>query len=447
MQRSKYFLALPVSVLACASLLVACGGGSSSNDESTATTDESTATTDGSAVTTEPLTGIFNDSPVNGLDYICAPSGESGTTSAGGKYSYEVDDTCTFSLGSITLGTAVGAGVVTPIDFVASGGATSDSVINVVRLLLSSDDNGDPSDGIDIPLSVREGAVSEVAAGVDITVATSTFETDVAQVLVDMGNLTLADSASALQHIQDTAACAYSGLYDGTFSIGTSQGTVTGKWGVIITPDGNAEAISSSDSLGTGYGSWSGTYNPDSNTVSLTGTHHIDNFPIVISGFDPFTGTVDANGTVTAKPSSTEKSSGTITATADITYTQPFPPADTVTDSESVTGTVSGNRLGGSADAQFRYTGMFNGDGEGVFAIDIDDTGTVASGLAYSLSDGSTHTLTGYVTAGTQLYMTTTSGAITIGGDLVGDNIENGTWSDSSNGGTGTFSAVGCQLN
>lgn len=93
MLRNSLYPAILISALA----LSACGGDSSSSDESNNT-----------------LTGQFIDAPVSGLAYSASPSGLTGTTDALGSFNYKVGDTVSFAIPggsgpSVTLGSAKGA--------------------------------------------------------------------------------------------------------------------------------------------------------------------------------------------------------------------------------------------------------------------------------------------------------------------------------------------------
>ncbi|MEW8431145.1 MAG: hypothetical protein G8D61_15610, partial [gamma proteobacterium symbiont of Ctena orbiculata] len=81
-------------------LLAACGGGGGGGGSSTPTT----------------ATGVFKDNNVSGLTFT---SGEqSGTTGSDGGFTFEVGQLVSFNLGNVTLGSATGMSVITPIDLV-----------------------------------------------------------------------------------------------------------------------------------------------------------------------------------------------------------------------------------------------------------------------------------------------------------------------------------------
>ena len=68
-------------------------------------------------------TGIFLDSPVSGLNYSSFNGVKvtfKGLTGPAGEFKYKTGDTVTFSIGTLTLGSATGAPVLTPMDMVGT---------------------------------------------------------------------------------------------------------------------------------------------------------------------------------------------------------------------------------------------------------------------------------------------------------------------------------------
>ena len=96
-------------------------------------------------------TAKFIDSAVAGLSYDCHSSGESGTTDSEGNFNYVAGDECTFSVGSVTLGSAEPSGsTTTPRDL------TSDDVVfvNILRFLQTLDTDENPDNGITLPTDI-----------------------------------------------------------------------------------------------------------------------------------------------------------------------------------------------------------------------------------------------------------------------------------------------------
>ena len=135
----KLLLVILTSIFSV-SLLVSCGGGGSGGGAAPAT-----------------ITGIFLDSPVNGLQYKANPSGRTGTTQRGGEFLCKEGDTIGFYVGDVALGQTLCQEIVTPIDLVP--GATDDTnpaVINIARFVQSLDNDQDPSNGINISIDTAE---------------------------------------------------------------------------------------------------------------------------------------------------------------------------------------------------------------------------------------------------------------------------------------------------
>lgn len=107
-------------------LLVGCG----SSD---------TPTTGGSDVQTG--TGYYVDSAVNGVDYVCGT--QTGTTDSEGKFTFETGKDCTFSVAGVPLRT-------TKADDLVDGQKVVENNITVAQFLQSIDNDGDPSNGIQI---------------------------------------------------------------------------------------------------------------------------------------------------------------------------------------------------------------------------------------------------------------------------------------------------------
>ncbi len=107
--------------------LVGCGGGGGGSGSST------------------PIVGTFVDSPVQGLKYECS-SGTTGTTNVNGEYTCFSDESVTFSIGNIEIGTvAVQSGPITPYTMFPTN---TTAALNLARLLQSVDIDNNPANGI-----------------------------------------------------------------------------------------------------------------------------------------------------------------------------------------------------------------------------------------------------------------------------------------------------------
>ena len=152
--------------LACLLPLAGCFDGSSSDSDDTPVV----------------RTGTFIDSAVAGLDY------QGNTTAANrtddeGQFSYRPNETISFAIGDLELGSAVGAEMLTPLS-VTDGAASADDqrVVNKLILLQSIDADGDLNNGIQITDSIRE-EVSLNAGVMDFDQATADFRASLELVL------------------------------------------------------------------------------------------------------------------------------------------------------------------------------------------------------------------------------------------------------------------------
>lgn len=103
----------------------------------------------GTSVTSTPvpLTGVFMDSLVGGINYSTPTS--KGVTKADGVFQYKAGESVTFSIGELVLGSSAGKPVVTPLDLVPDAkGASDQRVVNICVLLQTLDQDGDAANGI-----------------------------------------------------------------------------------------------------------------------------------------------------------------------------------------------------------------------------------------------------------------------------------------------------------
>ncbi len=190
--RKETLLSLFLSSILLLSLILVmgCGGGGSSGGSSSSSTPD-TETTDtgtgdggtgdtgtgdtgtggggtGGGVSSLVIkTGYFVDSAVAGVDFVSG--GQSGTTDAAGTFTYEEGKLLALSVGGVSLGTTMPDENVTPIDLVSGGTIESDAVVNLSRFIQTLDDDGDPTNGINISEEVK-AALKEASKQVDFYV-------------------------------------------------------------------------------------------------------------------------------------------------------------------------------------------------------------------------------------------------------------------------------------
>ena len=250
--------------------LIACGGGSGG----------------GSGGGGDPITktGIFVDSAVEGLAYICGDL--PGTTDSQGTFEYRDDCQVQFKVGDIIIGSAQGADVLTPVELVAGASdETNPYVINIVRFLLTIDADGNASNGI----SITNDTISAAAGkSVDFEQAIAAFEADgnVQTVVADLTNAngtgkSLVSSTDAQNHLRGSLISFYVGTYEGTFS-----GDDSGSWTFEVNADGAIGGTAHSNNVIADF-DISGSLD-SSGSAEVSGT----------AGEAIFTGTFSRNGNV-----------------------------------------------------------------------------------------------------------------------------------------------------
>lgn len=249
-------------------VLTACGGGG------------------GAAPVATVSQGKFIDSAVEGMTYTSGK--ETGLTNTEGLFSYETGKTVTFSIGDIVIGTANGSATVTPLQlFIGSTNEFNAFVTNMVRFLMTIDDDHDPSNGIQITQEIRDAAAG---MSIDFRVSPTQFTSDSNVVSVvdtlttasSLGNQGLVSVAAAQTHFGDTLLSLLVGTYSGTFA-GDDRGT----WNMTISANGGISG-SASPSLGSSI--------PITGNVLTSGS--MINTSGWTGGFDIATGIVSGNWTV-----------------------------------------------------------------------------------------------------------------------------------------------------
>jgi hypothetical protein len=174
--------------VALAVMLTACGGGGSSS---------------GGGGEPEPSvkteTGVFTDSAVAGINYQTSPGNRSGKTSVLGEYDYVEGDTVTFMIGGIPLPTVQATGRVTPADM--GSDANPDQVTNILRLLQSLDDDGNPDNGITISDATHAALVN---AELQLELSATAFESQFDSEVKSQTNATLISAEEAEAHFAES---------------------------------------------------------------------------------------------------------------------------------------------------------------------------------------------------------------------------------------------------
>ncbi|HKQ81167.1 MAG TPA: hypothetical protein VJS42_03140 [Steroidobacteraceae bacterium] len=386
-------------VSAAVIFLYGCGGGGGNDD-------------DGGNPPAPPApataAGVFKDSNVSGLSYTSGA--QSGVTDANGTFTYETGQNVTFKVGPVTIGTASGKSVITPVDLVASGASTSITVQNIVRFLMLMDRDGDASNGITISQELRDRASSanwpsiDFAADLDATLASTSIIGDTS---VDGSVRSLPSAAGAKAHLESTVRCLYSGFFTGNYT-----GDDKGRWIAFLGVTG-----------------------------SLAGAaYSTEDEELIPLGFSPSTLPVAQSLAFVAGIGSTGSDfSGSFTTLNDISGTWSG-------------GNFSGSRAAGSATAVYKFqttlvrgTPQSPGTVAGGIFFDIASNNQVTatavpdirqsnqgSSVTASLSDNN---LTADMSSGPAITATVNTTAMTL----------SGTWSAGSD--SGFITGIGCKLN
>jgi len=259
----------PIAGLCLTALLSACGGGG------------------GDAPTPTVLTGVFVDSPVNGISYNTAT--QSGKTNAKGEFSYLSGENVTFAIGRIQLPAVAAKATVTPLDIAKTTDVNNQIVSNILVLLQSLDEDGNPANGITISATALAQAITNI--NFDVSPAAFAAHADVAKLVANSGsvNKTLVSAANAIAHFQGTTVptvpvtagfagtyqCSFSGTDSGTFKfvMSTSTGTAsscsgTGVYGAFLCTG----QISSTGLVTTAFSTTGATATGQASATGATGT-------------------------------------------------------------------------------------------------------------------------------------------------------------------------------
>lgn len=173
----------------------------------------------GSSSSSDRREGVFVDSPVSGLTYLIRD--EQKRTDDEGRFRYRKDQTLTFLVGGLELGSATGDDVITPVDLVPDSDPGDPAVLNISRLLQSLDSDGNLRNGIQITEQIDQAVADYLAANAvtDLDFAdTAAFESLMGDLLDELNEQNLfAENADdreralrsqlqAWQHLNDSLA-------------------------------------------------------------------------------------------------------------------------------------------------------------------------------------------------------------------------------------------------
>ncbi len=240
-------------------LLAGCGGDSSDKAP---------------AVSKAKGEAYFVDNAVIGLRYRCGADGSIELTGAQGLLRCNVGQKVSFYIGDIFLGSSTmgsGVGFITPLTLATTGETVDENmVINLARLLISLDADGNLENGIQID----EASHVNTGLVLDFSLDTESFESAVGPVLVALtqalseGPFGLVDAGDAEEHLLMGLYAANAGFYEGTIDRGEG---VSSYLAFIATREGAVYGVNR-DAVGAyaiaGFDEEEGPYNPVSDANS-----------------------------------------------------------------------------------------------------------------------------------------------------------------------------------
>ena len=218
-------------------LLTACGGGGSSGTpaESDAPPVESGPS---------PRIGVFLDSPVINIGYKTDTL--EGDTNSLGEYEYLLGETVTFFIGDLEFPPVEVSATVTALDLAGTTDTSDPRVVNMIRLLQTLDQDGNPENGITISDTAKSSATQvEFNLSEDVFASSLAVTTLIMNAGQDNTVVALVSRDDAIDHFSRTlselpAGLAFDGVddrvtvpYDASFP---TEVFSAGAWINIVTP-------------------------------------------------------------------------------------------------------------------------------------------------------------------------------------------------------------------
>ncbi len=152
---------------------------------------------DSPSVVDEPTkSGVFLDSAVKGLKYSTLT--QNGTTDVKGTFKYKDNETVTFTVGGIVIGSAKAKDKMSPLDLVGVTDPKDIKVVNMLKFLQSIDKDNNLENGIEISQELKDSA----------STATDNFNNtvDVDGLLVSLGieSGNIVTKENAIVHFKNT---------------------------------------------------------------------------------------------------------------------------------------------------------------------------------------------------------------------------------------------------
>lgn len=355
-----------------------------------------------------PESGRLTLGNAEGLRYTQPSTNVSGVTDANGTFTYDGGAPVTVSVGNVDIATFDPADVVTAVDLAPNGSIDDQAAINRTNFLLLLNGGATANGGISV-----DPALSAPASdwSVRLDDGETAYEQDVTAILPDIQqvipNAQIPNREVTRFVMAENLLCQRAGAFTGSYGGGDN-----GTFGFLAS----------------------------ATTGAITG------FAYSVEDDEVFPFTAIDNSALDRQGSFVSSASGGATR-----FTGTYLSADRIGGNWSnsafgISGTFNGDRIGGSRDAAFRYTGAFTGASSGLFSFDINETGNV-TGIAYDATEDETLPLSGTLT-GSTLTVTYAQSAGAINGVInLDEGTVTGSWANSDDGSSGQFSGTGCRLN
>ena len=236
-------------------LLASCGGGGGVDGVTGGTTESSITVS----------TGIFVDSPVIGIDYVT--DSQSGKTTLNGEFKYIEGEEVTFKVGTVQLPAVKGNITVTPLDIAKTTDPNNQILNNILIFLQSLDVDGNPENGITIPVSAKNAATE--ALNFNLTVEEFRADQKLIRLVASSGSVTKTpiSADSALKHFENTLQGEAGNVKINVApaaDAGAAQNVLTGT---TVTLDGSKSSDANGDLI---TYSWTITSKPAGSNAVLT---------------------------------------------------------------------------------------------------------------------------------------------------------------------------------
>jgi len=385
--------------------------------------------------------GVFIDSGVEGIEYT-RENGTSAYTDKGGSFYYNYGQSVTFRIGHLVIGEVLGLSTITVQDIVSyknrelNTSIYSSEVNNRVRTLMTLDEDGIASNGIQIAASTRQAAQNWSTP--DYNLSEADFTTAFNSATNNAAPHGVVSKIDAQTHFASSLRCVYSGAYSGKWEL--PSGSKYGFVGVMIQSQGTIVTLGDGQDL-----------NGDGNASEFLfarGSHDMD------TGIYDFNETGEFNTT-----------SGSLVPSAQVISgdgeSQGY---DKVTGSftqNGQSGSYTASRVGAGKNTAYRYTGYGYGKSGGLtnaqsndpilglFTLDLNRDGNI-TGLIHDARTNEEPALFGTADFSTGAI------SITLGNDLgslhgiinFDTNSSNIAlnWSDINDTKVGYIQGLGCQL-